>query len=365
MKLLRFEFKKSFRTKWLPYFFLLTAIFIVAIFFRNIAQQDLIPLKKVEYFLDFSMDVARQNHSDQMSLEEEPNPQLQEKLAIGQTLHQKLGELMKSIEEGEKESELRVENEVYTQAMTYQELEGQFALSQTEMQDMIQLNEQLLALNLTKEDEDLSVQQAVFMKKISTLLLSPIGFIIYLLVMGSMVTREFEERNIQLVYTFPIPKWRYVLTKFSSLMAAGLAWLALIIILSYVLPLMLEQPEVTVFQYPLLLNTGQLIEIGTYLMKVYLLAASFLLFAIALLVSLGFIFRSTIITYLVIFILFIIGWMISSSGVLHVANPFSYQEIHSVLMAYPFQLLPGYIVLIVSATALLLLTVMVTRKRGI
>ena len=261
--------------------------------------------------------------------------------------------------------ELQFENDVYRMAMTYKEIEGPFSLGQTEMDETILINEELLRLGLKKEDFDLSIEGAIFLKKVMNLVITPIGFLLVLLILGTFITREFEDHNAQLIFTLPIPKWKYVMTKFSSFFIIFIFWITLVISLAYLLPAIFSQADNNVFTYPLLTKADQLTTIGIYVKEGTLIAICFALFAVALLLCLSFFIRNTIITYVALFIFFIGGWMMTSNDVTHFINPFVYQEIDSVLIALPTYYPGGLAVLIISALVLLLLTIIVTEKRGI
>ena len=365
MKLLLFEFKKMIRTKTVLYFMLLSVIFIVAIFLRNVVQQDMIPLKKAAYFWDFATDVSMQNNTDRRMLEKVEDEALEEKLVVGQQLHGLLRDLIQAIEDGEWESELTLENDVYETAMVYQARNGQFSLGQLDMEDTMKINEALQQANLAKEDMDLSIQQAVFMKKIHALLFGPIGFLLLLFVTGSVITREFEENNTRFIYTLPIQKWKYIFVKFGSVFVVGLLWIGLITGLSYVLPLFTQQPDGNVFAYPLLTATGTVIHTGQYLLHSILLAGGFLLFAVSLFVFIGYFLRRTILTYVTMFILLIGGWLLTLNGFTHVVNPFLYQQVDKVLISYPQHFPIALAVLVAGSLIFLWMTMSSNRKRGI
>lgn len=369
MKLLLFEFKKMIRTKTVLYLFLFTALFIGSVFLKNVIQQDTIIPKKVTYFSEFLSEVNSQNSGDRRWLEEFPDPEsdpeIEARLEIGESLYGLLSELIQAIETDEAAEELQLENDVYQMAMTYKEMEGSFSLGQTQMDETILINEELQRLGLKKEDFDLSIEGAIFLKKVMNLVITPIGFLIVLLILGTFITREFEDHNTQLIFTLPIPKWKYVMTKFSSFFIIFIFWLTVVISLAYLIPAIFSKADKNVFTYPLLTKADQLTTIGIYLKEGTLIAICFTLFAVALLLCLSFFIRNTIITYVVLFIFFIGGWMMTSNDVTHFINPFVYQQIESVLIAMPTYYPGGLAVLIVSALVLLLLTIIFTEKRGI
>ena len=365
MKLLLFEFKKMIRTKTVLYLFLFTALFIAGIFLKNIIQQDSIIPKKVTYFSAFSSEVSSSNLGDLENLKKIHDPAIEARLEIGTHLYGLLRDLILAIETEETAQELQLENDVYRMAMTYKEMEGQFSLGQIEMDETILINEELQRVGLKKEDFDLSIEGAVFLKKVMNLAITPLGFLIVLLILGTFITREFEDHNAQLIFTLPIAKWKYIMTKFSSFFIVFIGWITFVLSLAYLLPAIFSQADSNFFKYPLLTNADQLTTIGIYVKEGTLIAICFALFAVALLLFLSFFIRHTIITYVVLFIFFIGGWIMTSNDVTHFINPFVYQEIDSVLIALPTYYPGGLAVLIISALVLLLLTISVTEKRGI
>lgn len=365
MKLLLFEFKKMIRTKMVFYLFLFTMLFIGIVFLTNVIQQDTITIKKVTYFSELSSEVSSQNSGDQEDLKKLYDPDIEARVEIGKPLYGLIRDLIRAIETEEAALELQLENDVYGMAMTYKDMRGPFSLGQIEMDETILINEELQRLGLKKEDFDVSIEGAVFLKKVMNLVITPIGFLIVLLMLGIFITREFEEHNIQLIFTLPIPKWKYILIKFSSFFIVFIVWIAFVLSLAYLFPYIFSSAEKNVFTYPLLTKADQLTTIGIYLKEGTLIAISFAFFAVALLLFLSFFIRNTMITYIVLFILFIGGWIITSNDVIHFINPFVYQQIESVLIAFPTYYPGGLAVLIVSAIVLLLLTISVTEKRGI
>ena len=353
------------RTKTVLYLFLFTALFIAGIFLKNVIQQDSIIPKKVTYFSEFSSEVSSNNSGDLEDLKKLHDPEIEARLEIGNHLYGLIRELIQAIETEEAAQELQLENDVYRMAMTYKEMEGRFSLGQIEMDETILINEELQRLGLKKEDFDLSIEGAVFLKKIMNLVITPIGFLIVLLILGTFITREFEDHNAQLIFTLPIPKWKYIMTKFSSFFIVFIVWITFVLSLAYLLPSIFSQADSNFFKYPLLTKADQLTTIGIYLKEGTLIAICFALFAVALLLCLSFFIRNTIITYVALFIFFIGGWMMTSNDVTHFINPFVYQEIETVLIALPAYYPGGLAVLIISALVLLLLTISVTEKRGI
>src|SRR5690606_25893570 len=92
---------------------------------------------------------------------------------------------------------------------------------------------------------------------------------------------------------------------------------------------------------------------------------SILGFSIAVALFFGFLLRNSIVNSLVIFLLFLGGFIVSNNGFNLIGNPFSYQNIdHAILMTstyYPV----GLNVLIGAIILIFLLSLSMNRKRGI
>lgn len=366
MKPLLFEGKKLIRTKVFPTFLLVTILFITGVFIWNVFQQDAIQANKVAYFFEISKEVSSQNMSDREELKDSPNPDLEKKLQVGGSLSAQLKQLIQEIQNKNWKEELTVEIGAYKTAMEYLEFHGaRFGVSRSEMEKTIHLNEELLIRNLPKEDFDLSIQTSIFMKKILSLIMNPVGFILLLFVLGPMITREFEENNMKMVYALPIPKVQYLLIKFISLLVASLLWVATVFLLSFLLPNFFGHAEGDIFNYPLFTNEGNFVSSGDYLKMAMVYSIGFTAFAISLLVFLGFMTRNTILTYLITLLVLIGGWIVSDNGIHSIANPLSYQTIDFAILHTASYYPMGTIVLVGTMILLLILTFLINRKRGI
>lgn len=370
MKQIQFEWKKLVRTKVYPIFLLLTVIFVSGMFFYNYLQQDQIQGKKVNYFSGLQREVSRQNLHNLEQLRMYPNnEELELKVKVGSNLASLLGQLSTSIQEGNWREELRLEIEAYEKAKEFIQFDGaRFGVGETDMNYTIRLNEELLARNLPKEDFDLSIQTSIFMKKIISLILSPIGFIAMLFVLGMMITREYEEHNIKLVMTLPIKRIQYMLIKFISLLSASLIWLLVIFGLSYTLPSLLgksEEDTGNIFTYPLYTKQDTFLNSEIYIQDAIIYSVGFTVFAISLLLFLAFTIRNTILTILSILIILISAMLLSGYGILSAYSPLSYEMVDAIILKEPESHPIGILVLLVSTVILLSLTFILNRKRGI
>lgn len=366
MKLILFEWKKLLRTKLFPIFYILTIVFIAFLFSRNYLQQDLVKAKKIDYFSNIASEVYWINWADREILKQNDDPELKEKLEVGERLREQLRELIGHIDNNQWREELQKENEAYVSAeeyiVVYKEMIG---LNLSDMELIKKLNNELLKRGLPKEDFDLSIQPSIFMKQVINLILNPFGYVILLFVLGTIITREFEEKNIKMVYALPIPRAKYVAIKFFTFLSAAFLWVATIFIVSYALPTIFGNAEGDVFNYPLYTENETFISTSEYLQQALLYSFSFTAFAVSVLVVFGFVLRNTILTFLCVLLVFSAGWFFTNNGLHVFANPFTYQMMDPAILKTPSYYPGGGIVLVISITILIFLTMVLNRKRGI
>ena len=365
MSLLLFEFRKMIRMRTIPFLFLVTFLFVCALFVRNLTQQDMVAVNKIDWFSGYIQEVAQQNSTDRQMMIDSPSTELENRLDIGVALQSQLNELIDSIEKGAWEDELHREIGVYKTAMAYKEARGGYSLSEADMEDKIRINEELLRLGLPKEDIDRSIQPSLFMKQMITLVLNPFGYIMVLLLLGMAITREFEDRNVQMIYTFPIPKWRYVLIKFTAMLLTALVWLLFFMFITYLLPTLASEPRENSFDYPLLLATGEFLRVGTYIKEAIIYGVGVLLFSIAAVVLIGFGLRQTITSVIAIIAIFIGGWMGARNGMDVFLNPFTYVSENKAILIQQAYYPGGFFVLLGIAILLLLAAMWGNQKRGV
>lgn len=365
MRLLLFEFKKMLRTRLFLFLLAGTLLLIGTLFIRNVMQQDVVRAEKIEWFSGYMQEVTTQNRTDRQMLQETPDEELEQKLDIGVALQNQLNGLILSIENGAWEDELQQEIDVYRTAIDYKEVRGNYSFSNGDMEETIRLNKQLLLLGLPKEDISRSVQPPLFMKQIVLLVLNPFGLIVLLVLLGTAITREFEDRNMQMAYTFPIPKWKHVFVKFTGLLIVGLIWLSVLFSASYLLPTLTVESKELVFDYPLSLANGSFLDAGTYINEACIYSVGVLLFAIGVLTLVGFMARQTIISSVIILAVFAGGWMSIRNGMDLLWNPFTYVNVNEAIINYADYFPTGLIVLFGVAAVLLAIAMWGSRNWGV
>jgi len=365
MKLILFEFKKMIRTKLVAFLLLVTVAIIIGLFVRNVIQQDVIQKEKVEQFSEYLKDVVRQNMTDIKVLEQEADSEIQVRLDKGNELSAELNKLLTAIEQKDWQQELQTEINVYNLATDYIQSKGNFNVSAKEREIRMKLNQELLNLGLPKENFDLSIQTSLFMKKIVSILLTVGGFLFLLLALGTVIAKEFEGGNIKLVYTLPISRRKYVIVKFVSILAVSYVWLLTVFIVAYLLPFLFGHHYEKSFTYPLLNEQGDFINTSTYMNEAIVYSVCFVTFAVTISVLVSFLVRNTVISFLLIFGLFIGGYLVTNQLFDSMWIPFAYQNVDDVILTSLHSFSSGISVLIGSAILLLVLTMEINRKRGV
>ena len=366
MRKLLFEWKKINRLKVFPIFLQLTFVFVFCLFFYNHMSQDQIKVKKNEHFTELRKDVSQQLLRVEEELKKRKNMGLASQMHFGTELSAKLQQLINIIQGSDWQSELQTEIEVYETAMIYigHDDGAYFGVSKIDMERIIKLNEELLKRNLPKEDFELSTQTSIFMKKVVSLVMNPVGFVMLLFVLGLIVTKEFDDNSIRQVQTLPMTRIEYMLIKFIAIVSGGVLWLALIFGSSYVLGELLGRAEGNIFQYPIYTSQDTFISSGKYLLEAVLYSFSFMAFSVGLLQLLAYAFRNTIVTFSALLFIMAGGWLLTSYGFQNRVNPFTYQMVDQAILQTPRFYPAGLAVLFVALLIMLAATMMVNRKRG-
>lgn len=366
MREMLFEWKKIRRLKVFPIFLQLTLVFVFGLFFYNHMSQGQIDIKKTEYFTDLRKDLSQQLTMVEEQIKRDSSLGLKGQLHYGNELSASLKELIDSIQRHDWKSELKTEIVVYENAISYTRYEGAyFGVSLIDMERIIKLNEELLKRDLPKEDFDLSIQTSIFMKKVVSLVMNPVGFVMLLFVLGLIVTKEFDDNTIRQVLTLPMTRVYYMFIKFLTIVSGGVLWLALIFGSSYVLGELFGRSEGAIFQYPIYTGEDTFISSGKYLMEALIYSFGFMTFSNGLFLLLAYAFRNTIVTFSALLFMMAGGWLVTSYGVQNLFNPFTYQMVDQVILQTPRFFPSGIAVLFVALLLMLVATTLVNRKGGV
>ena len=143
----------------------------------------------------------------------------------------------------------------------YEKVGGEFlSLQGIEKEKVIQKNNWLTENNLSYEDEDYSLSPALILKEGTGVLFGFLGILILLLFFGTTITAEMEQRTWLTLKTQPISKWRLIVGKYISLLVVVLPFLAMVIGVGLVLPLIFGGSTLNL-PYPQIVTSGDSISV--------------------------------------------------------------------------------------------------------
>ncbi|WP_042220666.1 ABC transporter permease [Oceanobacillus manasiensis] len=366
MKIIQFEWKKLWKSKAFIAILLITIALIAGLFTRNYFYQDIVKTQKMEMFREHSLNVISQVDADRDTLEEigeGVDPILEENVELGLSLYRKLQELRAAVDAGEDLSALQLENEAYELAMQYLSKDKRYPLTEIEMQDEVKLNEELLQKELPKEDLQASIQPAVFMKQVMQLLFNTFGFFILVVIIGTPIVKEFDDHTIKLTYGLPISSHRLVLSKWLSMVLSGAIWFGLVLLAAYAVSTVLGKDLANPFEYPLYTEQMTFITMGEYVTQSIFFGLFYLILLMSFFIFLSFLLKSTLVVHIVLLILFVVNFIMTSNGVIHPIIPWSYQELGQAVILSETASWIGAVLSLVLTSILLLFAILTSKRR--
>lgn len=372
--MLRFELKKLWRRKQFLILTLIVIACIATIFFRNYWSQDDIVDQAFQSMSPHSMSVAEiENtyrnemmfHSDDDNLDEafiaeHDNAQL---------MSDKLSQWQETIRNREWDQIPEAEMAFIQTVLKHNEYgETYEGYGDDELEQSIKRNEILLEHSLPYEHELYSLSTTNFMKVVFIFLLSVPGLAILIFLLGDLLVTEKERSTIRTLATQPIPKWRLILGKFAGQLSAVVFTLVIIILASFMIPL-LFCGQMGSFSYPQLIHDSdgfEFISIGRYLLlyMILFLGAASVAFSLVLLFSTLFKDR-LIVLFSALITLFGGVYVTNQFTVLQsVSNPFLYFNFQSFIeeqgqLSHPLFLAIPYVI----ALLILLITTILQKQK--
>lgn len=366
MDIIKFEWKKLWKSKIYLIILLVTIAFIVGLFIRNYYYQDIVKTEKVETFQAQGSVVITQFIGDQQLLRNDTqavDPNLEVAIEAGKALYAKIQELVAAVDMDEHLAALDLEIEVYELAMEYQALERSFPLSKTEMENEIRLNEELLRQELPKEALNASIQPAVFMKQVVQLVLNSIGFFLIIIIIGIPIVRAFDDHSIKLSYPLPVSAKSMVLAKWVSMSISAGFWFAVVLGTSYGISTLFGKEEMKAFQYPFFVVDDSFITAGSYLGQTLLFGVIYILMLTAFFIMLTFLLKNTLVVQISFLLLFIMNFIMIQNGVIFASLPWSYQELNVAILQQQGIAWIGLLFSILITGILLLLAIRASKRR--
>lgn len=296
MKLLFFEIRKTIYTKRFLFLILLLIFIIASLFVRNLTVQPYIENEYMES-IEQQLSHVYSNHSIHTNnLDLNPDDEQEKSLLnLTEQMREVLYEIRAANREGQWQQQLLAENDYLELQETYKTEGGQSTFSDTEIQKNIALNQKLLDENIPPEHNQYSLAYPNFMKQIVDLFTSFGAVILLLLLIGDIMTTEFEAHQINLLLTQPIKKGHLLFSKFTVSFFAYLIVSSILLLITYLTGKIFG--EGGTFQYPVLIEKNGIIEFVpiSQFIGIELLLFTFVIFMyISLLLLFSVLFRHTL-----------------------------------------------------------------------
>lgn len=283
---------------------------IIGLFTRNIAFQDLVMEEQDRVVLEYTQEA--QEHLRGLQIQVDKNPE--DSVSAERMGH--LGGALNAlyawrplIKSDDWPARLQAENEFLFSLMSYKTAGGEFSLNSTEMQRSLAMNDHLMTQGIKPEPENYSIALSNFMKQVTALYVNIGAILILLLLIGDILTAEFEQGSIQFLYTQPLKKTAILHAKWVS---AGVVYIFVTLFVYLITWLVgLLNGNSGTFSYPVMMeNEGGLefITIGQYILwsLIGTTITAFLVISVCLFISL--ITKHSMVTLLTTVILLVGGF---------------------------------------------------------
>lgn len=256
MKLIKFEWKKILRQKKYMILSLIVMACVLGVFYRNIVFQESIAEKLSGNMISHLSEVLNlQQQFGKGQENEDQSKNFQVGYENAQNMELALQELQMAIQNEKWEQYPKFELEFLQTIKTHQELGGTYnAISEADLAKKMEMDSILIELQLPYENEEYSLVVPNFMKITATILLGPFGIILLILMMGNIMTGEYETNSIKTLYTQPFRKSKVILSKYIIMVLAIIISIVSFLVSGFIFP-HLFGGNMGSFSYPQLVNT--------------------------------------------------------------------------------------------------------------
>lgn len=329
MRLLAFELNKILFSKKFLYLIIGIVLAIAFLFIRNIIFQSYIEKQEREE-IDELLEVGYGNskvHNAIVEAEPENKEEL-ERLLVNSELINYLFELRTLIESDDWQAKLALENDYLNKVVVYKELKGEHPYTYGEINHKLALNQELLDKNIPPKHETYSNTLPNFMKQVMSLFVHVGAILIVLLLVGDVMSSEFENRSINLLFTQPLKRTDIITSKFVSSIILYLITTVIIVAAMYLIGLLFG--EKGHFNYPIVIEKDHAINFMTiteYMVIAITVVSVTILFVIALCILYSLFFKNTLATLFTVLATLVLGYVLTSFiswSPLSWVNPFQY-----------------------------------------
>ncbi|MGP4072932.1 ABC transporter permease subunit [Piscibacillus sp. B03] len=334
MKLLVFEFKKLFFSKKFLVLLAFLVALVILLFFRNVILEDYVldeKLSDYNYLIEVSeMNASHYNRQLEQHLEE--GTEEYEEIEVLQEMNLELlvtaKELHSLVGTDHWQQQLNVEVSFMEQVRDYRMAGGEYPISEEEIRHTIALNYQLLTQGLPKEIENYSQAPPNFLLQVVNLWVTLGALVVVLLLIGDLMTNEFESRSINLLFTQPFNRTHIIVSKFVSSLVVYLMVLVVVLLASLGVSYLFGTKGD--FQYPVIIEVDGVLRALTvveYVAQAVGLMSVMVIFTISLYLLYNLLFKQTIMTLFALLGTLVLGYILTttiSMDALAWFNPFKY-----------------------------------------
>ncbi|MDQ0160805.1 ABC-type transport system involved in multi-copper enzyme maturation permease subunit [Alkalibacillus salilacus] len=274
-------------------------------------------------------------HRNQLQITSD-NDQERELLEVSIEIKDRLLDFRSAHRQDDWRATLESENKFYEIVKDYEAQGGHFPISDEELTESYAMNEELLDRDIPKEHDSYSIATPNYMMQVFNWLSTYGIFILLLVFLGSILTREYENRSARLLFTQPIKRINLIISKMAVSFFVFLISIVGILLFTFVISTFFG--EEGSFNYPILIHTSDgiaFISIISYLTKSLLLVtvAFILFFSYYFLLSL--LFKNTVMAMLALLISIILVNLINDILLDYISgwfNPFMNLFVHEAIV---------------------------------
>ncbi|MEC1178330.1 ABC transporter permease subunit [Metasolibacillus meyeri] len=303
MRLFTFELKKILFSRRFLYTFVILLCVTVGLFFRNVAFQELALEEESKRVTAYTQEAQSLLRTLQKAPESESINEQVQHLARALNLLYEWSPLVKS---PDWKNRLQVENDFLATLTLYKTAGGDFSIPNEEIAPTIAFNEQLLAKGIEPTFEGYSTKLPNYMQQIANFYINIGAIILLLLVVGDLLTMEFEQGSIRLLSTQPIRKTAIIHAKWATSIVIYLILTLGLFAIAWGVGYLFG--EAGSFAYPVALESGSFITIQEYMLWGLLSTTVVMLLVISLLLLSSLFIKNAIVTLLVIAGILMVGF---------------------------------------------------------
>lgn len=311
MALLKFELKKLLASKRLIFTITIIILGILFLIIRNYSLQSYVEREEVievESYLEVIYNEIQQyEYVLRLQPDDEDTINL---LNESRLLRDTLIDWRSALNEEDWELPLQLENQFLNQLKFYTEIGGISPISLKQIEKELLFNHYLLDHHIKPEHDQYSLSFPIFFSQTIKLFTNIGAYILLLLVIGDLVTSEYERNSIRLLLTQPINRHKLMFAKYSVAMILYFSMLIITIISTYILGKLFGKSGT--FQYPVMIEykgNFSFITINQYIGQSIILTTFMISVILALIIFYSIIFKNTILMTVALLVTTMIGFI--------------------------------------------------------